>query len=176
MKKEAEETTDPAAKNIFEKALSWSKTVNAGIETLPEEFKVSYDGAKEGLAAAHSFADIAVVSSANYDAVEAEWSAHGLLSHVDIILSQDCGSKAHCISEMLKFGYAPGKVLMIGDAPGDADAAKQNGVFYYPILVNKESESWKELIATGLDKLKAGTYGGDYQDKKKKEFLANLGG
>jgi len=172
----AENTTDSAAKTIFEKALSWSKAVNAGIVALPEELKVPYDGAKEGLAAAHTFADVAVVSSANRDAVEEEWTTHKLLDHVDIVLAQDCGSKAHCIAEMLKFGYAPNKVLMVGDAPGDSDAAEQNGVYYYPILVNKEPESWQELMTTGLDKLKNGTYGGDYQDAKKKEFLTNLGG
>jgi len=174
--KAAEEANDPAAKKIFEKALSWSKAVNAGIIALPEDLKVPYDGAKEGLAAAHTFADVAVVSSANRDAVEEEWTTHGLLPHVDIVLAQDVGSKAHCIAEMLKYGYAPDKVLMVGDAPGDSDAADKNGVYYYPILVNKEQDSWQELIETGLAKLKDGTYGGDYQNTKKKEFLANLGG
>ncbi|MBQ7863376.1 MAG: HAD family hydrolase [Lachnospiraceae bacterium] len=174
--KAAEEATDPAAKKVFEKALSWSKAVNAGIVALPEDLKVPYDGAKEGLAAAHTFADVAVVSSANRDAVEEEWTTHGLLPHVDIVLAQDVGSKAHCIAEMLKYGYAPDKVLMVGDAPGDSDAAEKNGVYYYPILVNNEPESWQELISTGLENLKNGTYGGDYQKKKKEEFLRNLGG
>jgi len=143
---------------------------------LPEDLKVPYDGAKEGLAAAHTFADVAVVSSANRDAVEEEWTTHGLLEHVDVVLAQDVGSKAHCIAEMLKYGYAPDKVLMVGDAPGDSDAADKNGVYYYPILVNKEPESWQELMETGLAKLKDGTFGGDYQKKKKDEFLRNLGG
>jgi len=174
--KAAEEATDPASKKVFEKALSWSKAVNAGIVALPEDLKVPYDGAKEGLAAAHTFADVAVVSSANRDAVEEEWSTHGLLEHVDIVLAQDVGSKAHCIAEMLKYGYAPDKVLMVGDAPGDSDAAEKNGVYYYPILVNNEPESWQELITTGLENLKNGIYGGDYQKKKKEEFLRNLGG
>lgn len=174
--KSIDEATDPSTKAILKKALSWSNAVNAGIINLPEELKVPYDGVKEGLAAAHSFADIAVVSNANRDAVEEEWSAHGLLEHVDIILAHDVGSKTHCIAEMLKLGYSPNKVLMIGDAPGDSDAAEQNGVYYYPILVNKEPESWQELISTGLGLVKSGTYGGDYQNQKKKEFLRNLGG
>lgn len=174
--KAAEECTDSAGKKCFEKALSWSKAVNAGIVALPEDLKVPYEGAKEGLAAAHTFADVAVVSSANRDAVEEEWTTHGLLEHVDIVLAQDVGSKAHCIAEMLKYGYAPDKVLMVGDAPGDSDAAEKNGVYYYPILVNSETESWTELCETGFDKLKSGTYGGDYQTKKKEEFLRNLGG
>ena len=61
--KAAAEATDPEAKLILEKALSWSKAVNAAIVELPEELKVPYAGAKEGLAAAHVFADVAMVSS-----------------------------------------------------------------------------------------------------------------
>ena len=35
------------------------------------------------------------------------------------------------IAAMLKFGYDPDKVVMVGDAPGDCDAAEKNGV---PVL------------------------------------------
>ena len=163
------------SKMVFEKALSWSKAVNASIVKLPEELKVPYDGAKEGLAAAHTFADVAMVSSANRDAVEEEWGKFGLLEHTDIVLAQDIGSKAACIAEMLKFGYDLDKVVMIGDAPGDCDAAEKNHVWYYPILVNHEKASWDEAIATAFAKLQAGEYA-EYEVRKKKEFLANLGG
>ncbi len=173
--KAIESCNDPAGKKCLEKALSWSKAVNAGIVVLPEELKVPFEGAKEGLEAAHCFADVAVVSSANRDAVDEEWTTHGLYDHVDIVLAQDVGSKAHCISEMLKLGYDPAKVLMVGDALGDSDAADVNGVLYYPILVNKELESWEELRNTALSKLKDGTYSGTYQEEKKAQFLKNLG-
>ena len=165
----------PDARIVFEKALSWSKAVNAAIVKLPEELKVPYAGAKEGLAAAHTFADVAMVSSANRDAVEEEWGKFGLLEHTDIVLAQDVGSKAACIAEMMKFGYDPTNVVMIGDAPGDCDAAEKNGVWYYPILVNHEKASWDEAIATAFGKLQSGEYAA-YEVQKKKEFLANLGG
>ena len=173
--KAAADATDPDAKLVFEKALRWSKAVNASIVKLPEELKVPYAGAKEGLAAAHGFADVAMVSSANRDAVEEEWGKFGLLEHTDIVLAQDVGSKAACIAEMMKFGYDPAKVVMVGDAPGDCDAAEKNGVHYYPILVNHEKESWDEAVAVGFSKLQAGEYAA-YGAQKKKEFLANLGG
>ena len=163
------------AKTVFEKALAWSKAVNTSIVKLPEELKVPYVGAKEGLAAAHTFADVAMVSSANRDAVEEEWGKFGLLEHTDIVLAQDVGSKAACIAEMLKFGYDVNNVVMIGDAPGDCDAAEKNGVWYYPILVNREKASWDEAIAIAFNKLQAGEYA-EYEVQKKKEFLANLGG
>ena len=173
--KAAEEATDPDAKAIFQKALSWSKAVNASIVKLPEELKVPYDGAKEGLAAAHQFADVAMVSSANRDAVEEEWGKFGLLQHTDIVLAQDVGSKAACIAAMLNFGYDPNKVLMIGDAPGDCDAAEKNNVHYYPILVNHEKDSWDEAIALAFAKLQEGSYA-PYGAEKKQQFLHNLGG
>ncbi len=160
---------------IFEKALAWSKAVNAAIMQLDESLKVPYEGAREGLAAAHAFADVAMVSSANRDAVEEEWGKFGLLGFTDIVLAQDIGSKAACIAEMLKFGYDPKKVMMIGDAPGDRDAAAKNGVYYYPILVNREKESWDEAIAVAYEKLQAGSYEA-YGEEKQKQFLQNLGG
>ena len=173
--KAAAEATDPDAKLVFQKALSWSKAVNASIVKLPEELKVPYNGAKEGLAAAHEFADGAMVSSANRDAVEEEWGTFGLLEPTDIVLAQDIGSKAACIAEMLKFGYDLNKVVMVGDAPGDCDAAEKNGVHYYPILVNHEKESWDEAIAVAFGKLQSGEYA-EYGAQKKQEFLHNLGG
>ena len=173
--KAAAEATDADAKLVFEKALSWSKAVNAAIVELDEALKVPYEGAKEGLAAAHQFADVAMVSSANRDAVEEEWGKFGLLEHTDIVLAQDVGSKAACIKEMLKFGYDVNKVVMVGDAPGDCDAAEKNGVHYYPILVNHEKESWDEAIAVAFAKLREGCYA-EYGAGKKKEFLQNLGG
>ena len=171
----AMENAEGDAKLIFQKALSWSKAVNAAIVELDESLKVPYAGAKEGLAAARAFADVAMVSSANRDAVEEEWGKFGLLEHTDIVLAQDIGSKAACIAEMLKFGYDLDKVVMIGDAPGDCDAADKNGVHYYPILVNHEKESWDEAISTAFSKLQAGEFVA-YAAEKKQAFLKNLGG
>ncbi len=160
---------------VLAKALAWSKAVNAAIVRLPEELKLPFAGAKEGLAAAKSFADVAIVSSANRDAVVEEWEKFGLLAHTDITLAQDCGSKARCIERMLAFGYAPDHVLMVGDAPGDCDAAEKNGVWYYPILVRREGESWEELRTKTLEIFKNGGYAA-IQAEKKAEFLKNLGG
>ena len=171
----AAEEAEGDAKVILQKALSWSKAVNASIVKLPEELKVPYEGAKEGLAAAHTFADVAMVSSANRDAVEEEWGKFGLLEHTDIVLAQDIGSKAACIAEMMKFGYDPNKVVMVGDAPGDCDAAEKNGVHYYPILVNHEKASCDEAIAVAYGKLQSGSYAA-YGAEKKQQFLQNLGG
>ncbi|MBQ7359756.1 MAG: HAD hydrolase-like protein [Lachnospiraceae bacterium] len=159
---------------IFKKALSWSKKVNEAINALPFEVKKPFEGVKEALEYAHQYVDVAIVSSANYEAVMEEWELYGLLEHVDVVMAQNVGSKAFCISEMLKKGYEKDKVLMAGDAPGDFDAAKKNDVFYYPILVRHEKESWDEFKAVAISKLLDGQYGGAYQKQKIEEFLNNL--
>lgn len=180
--KESDELSNPAleraiAENdsiILRKALSWSKSVNEHINALPFEEKKPFIGVKEGLEYAKEYADIAIVSSANLQAVVEEWELYGLLDHVDIIMAQDVGSKAFCINEMLKKGYEKDKVLMTGDAPGDLDAAKKNGVFYFPILVRKEKDSWEEFKKIAVDKLIDKSFGDGYQEEKITQFLDNL--
>jgi len=170
---EAAESED--ARLCLQKALNWSIAVNDSITKLPEELKLPFPGAKEGLAAAAKAADVAVVSSANRDAVEEEWEKYGLLEHTDILLAQDCGSKAHCIARMMEFGYQADHVLMVGDAPGDCDAAEKNGVWFYPILVNWEEESWNEFCQKALPLFLAGEYANS-QAEQKQVFVENLGG
>ncbi len=170
LKKEIEKTKSP----ILKKALNWSEAVNRKIQMLDEADKQPFPGVKEALAYAHRFADIAIVSSANLQAVLDEWDIHGLLEHTDLVLAQDTGSKAYCIQELVKKGYEKEKVLMTGDAPGDYRAAQVNGVFYYPILVRHEAESWKEFKDTAVARLTGGSYGGTYQQEKVNAFLNNL--
>lgn len=165
----------PAAQGpCLAKALSWSKKVNAAINALPESEKKPFDGAAAGLAAAHAAADVAVVSSANREAVEEEWARCGLLGSVDVLCCQDAGSKAACIAQLKAKGYAPDHILMVGDAPGDKAAAEKNGVWFYPILVRHEAESWAELVSTALARLTSGAYA-PYGETLAEKFLANLG-
>lgn len=156
------------------KALAWSIAVNKSITELTEEEIRPFPLAREALAFAHERADVAIVSSANLDAVLEEWKKHGLLEHTDIVLAQNAGSKAACIAALLEKGYEKENVLMCGDAPGDLAAAEKNGVGYFPILVNRERESWEEFMATAFERLLDQTYRGEYENKKKNEFKNNL--
>ena len=158
----------------FAKALSWSEAVNAAINALPDEEKKPYEGVLEGIRAAHEQADIAIVSSANQQAVEEEWERCGLLKYTDIVLTQNAGSKAYCIGRMLEFGYDRDHVMMVGDAPGDHQAAVKNGVCYYPILVKHEDQSWKKFKEESLDKFTSGKYRGEYEAECIRQFEDNL--
>ena len=163
-----------SGEEMFARALRWSQAVNRAIAALPPEKKRAFPGVAEGLRAAHAAADVAVVSSANRDAVEEEWGRYGLLDSVDLLLCQDAGSKARCIAALKEKGYQPGHILMVGDAPGDKAAAEQNGVYFYPILVRREAESWASF-GEALARLQAGSYE-DYGREKAKAFLDNLSG
>lgn len=156
------------------KALAWSMAVNQAIREIPEDEKCPFGGVREALERAHERADVAIVSSANRDAVLDEWEQYGLLEHTDVVLAQDSGSKAFCIGELADRGYTPDHILMCGDAVGDLEAAERNGVFYYPILVRHEEESWREFVTEGLPHLLDGTYGGGYQQEQKDRFIQNL--
>ena len=157
----------------LKKALSWSIAVNTSIKALPEEEIKPFPLAREALEFAHARADVAIVSSANLGAVLEEWEKHGLLPHTDVVMAQNSGSKAACIAKLLGEGYDQAKVVMCGDAPGDLDAARKNGVYFFPILVRKERESWQEFMDCGIDKLLSGEYS-EYNEKKINEFIENL--
>ena len=161
---------------IFRKALSWSRAVNQAIEALPPEEVRPFEGVKEALAAAHLHADVVVVSSANPEAVRKEWQRFGLLEHVDLICTQEMGSKAYCISRLAGKGYAPEEILMCGDAPGDEAAAAKNSVLYFPILVSHEAESWKQFTDEALSRFLDGAYAGAYQEEQRRRFHDNLKG
>lgn len=158
----------------LQKALSWSQKVNKSIDALSFDEKRPFEGVREALAYANQYGDVAIVSSANRQAVVEEWEYYGLLDHVDLILAQDFGSKEFCIRELLKKGYEPEHVLMVGDAPGDLKATKECGVFFYPIVVRNEKESWEEFMRVAIKRMTEGTYGGVYQREKEKAFFDNL--
>ena len=155
------------------KALSWSQAVNRSINALPESEKKPFPGVAGALAAAHDVADVAVVSSANREAVEEEWARCGLLPSVDVLCCQDSGSKAACIEQLKTKGYAPDHILMVGDAPGDRAAAEKNGVYFYPILVRHEAESWADFVKQALPALTGEDYMA-YGAEARRRFEANL--
>ena len=49
-------------------------------------------------------------------------------------------------------------MLKLGDAPGDLQAAQSNAVFFYPIIPEKEAESWLDFTNTYLSLFIDGQY------------------
>lgn len=169
-----EEEAEKMDSLCLKKALTWSKNVNRRINDLPDEVKKPFEGVQAALEEMHKYADIAIVSSANRQAVLDEWEKEHILEFTDVVMAQDCGSKAHCIEMLKKEGYQEDHVLMVGDAPGDLQAARKNQVLFFPILVKKEQESWDELKNSGLHVFLEGRYQGAYESEKEEAFHKNL--
>ena len=172
---EAIEALIPQTASVcLQKTLNWSRNVNSRISLIGMYQKLPFAGVQEALAASREFADVVIVSSANPQAVRDEWEYYGLLNVVDDIFAQDAGTKDYVISELLKQGYDKEKVVMVGDAPGDREAAMATGVHYFPILVKREEECWREFGSYGLKRLREGRFSEEYQGALHDFFLRNL--
>lgn len=154
-------------------ALRWSDAVDAAIGLLTPDDKPPFVGTKECFSEMREKADIAVVSSAGAQALREEWSYYGLDAFVDVMTSQEDGSKEDCIKAFLQKGYAPQNILMVGDSFPDIDAAKDCGIWFYPILAGKETESWKLLKERYLPAFLAGEYQKE-QKERIEAFYRNL--
>lgn len=159
---------------IFQQVLDWSQAVNRKIEEISPDIH-PFSEVKKVLEQIKKEADIAIVSSANPQAVKDEWTRFGFMEYVDYVMAQDAGTKADCIGRMILQGYSKDHILVLGDAPGDAQAAFSNGVLYYPILAGHEDKSWENLAKESLPKLFAGLYDQDYQESLLTQFYHNLG-
>jgi len=155
--------------DVLKKVLRWSQDVNKAIEALP--MPVTFAGVGDALKLIGQSADIAVVSSANRSAIEKEWDAGGILHHAAIVLSQSDGTKNALLGGLIEKGYDPKRVVMIGDSPGDLDAAVENNTCFYPIIPKREFECWRVLTDVAWGDFLAGKLK-DYTG----EFNQYLGG
>lgn len=119
-------------------------------------------------------ADLMVVSSTPYEALQKEWAEHDIARFVGMICGQEVGSKKEHLQYAACEHYEPARILMIGDAPGDMKAAKANGVLFYPINPGAEAESWARFADEAVERFFKGTYRGDYEQTLIEEFLAIL--
>ncbi len=158
----------------LKQALAWSQQVNRAIQALQPDAIQAFSGVKEALREAVQVADIAIVSSANRAAITEEWRRFGLMPYVKYTMAQDSGKKAECIASLLNRGYAAHRTLMCGDALGDERAAKENGVWFFPIVAGRESECWIEFVDHALGRLVSGRYA-EYEAEQVKAFYEKLG-
>lgn len=165
LKEEIKRTGDPLMKRV----LAWSEAVNASVEDMVVGVP-PFPGVRECLQRLEKSADIMVVSATPGEALEREWKEHGIDRFVRIIAGQELGSKKDHLRMAAGGKYAAGRVLMIGDAPGDMAAARANGALFLPINPGAEEESWQRFATEGMDRFLAGTFAGDYEQRLVTEF------
>lgn len=98
---------------------------------------------RESIERIAAVADIAVLSSASTESLDQEWTEHAIDRHVSVIAGQEMGPKAWQLADATEGKYDDHCVLMIGDSPGDLEAAKANGALFYPIIPGREAVSWR---------------------------------
>ncbi len=154
---------------------AWSLAVNADIATRMAPVP-PFPGARETLARLSDVAETLVVSLTPRDALEQEWTHHGLRGYAHAIAGQEAGSKSQQLRQVLALRpRSPDQVLLIGDAPGDLAAAKDTAVCFFPILPGGEVESWRVLREEGIDRFLTGRFRGEFEQSLIRRFTDSLG-
>ncbi|MGD9646183.1 MAG: HAD family hydrolase [Pirellulales bacterium] len=166
--KRAVETTGDAD---LRQALAWSEAVNESIADMVHGVP-PFPYVERCLEKLQGRADVLVVSATPNEALEREWQEHGIAKYTRAICGQEIGTKKETLVAAAQ--YEPGHALMIGDAPGDYQAARANQALFFPINPGSEDESWRRLYDEGLDRFFAGTFAGDYQQQLLTEFDKRL--
>lgn len=169
LKSYAQQVNDP----IIDKALAWSLKVNKDIEDMVYGMG-PFPYAEKVLPKIQEKADALVVSQTPVEALEREWEESDIKKYVHIIAGQEYGTKTEHLDLAAKGKYPDNKILMIGDAPGDLNAANANGVLFYPINPGNENQSWKRFYEEALERFFNLQYDGEYQQALKDEFNACL--
>ena len=119
-------------------------------------------------------ADVLVVSQTPVEALEREWSEHGIAEGVRVIAGQEMGTKTIHLKLAAGECYPAERILMIGDAPGYRKEAQVNDALFFPVNPSSEESSWQIFLDEGLDRFFAGTYAGAYEQKLTDAFEASL--
>lgn len=169
LKEEIEATGDPQ----LSRALEWSEAVNQTVADMVYGV-TPFPYVKECLQEFSEFADMMCVSATPVGALTQEWEEHGIAQYVSVIAGQEVGSKKATLKAASERGYDSDKFLMIGDAPGDMNAARDNDALFYPIVPGEEEASWKKLADEALPRFRDRSYAGEYEDQLVEYFLKKL--
>jgi phosphoglycolate phosphatase-like HAD superfamily hydrolase len=159
------ETGDPE----LQQALAWSEAVNRTIEEMVHGVP-PFPYVRESLEMMSDKADIMVVSATPGEALIREWQEHDIAGYARVIAGQELGSKKEHLEHAAKGKYQPDHVLMIGDAPGDLQAARANDALFFPINPGREDESWERFYREGFLRFIEGEFAGAYEQALIAEF------
>jgi phosphoglycolate phosphatase-like HAD superfamily hydrolase len=152
---------------------TWSDAVNASVKDIVHGVP-PFPLVRETLDLAAASGDCMVISQTPTEALEREWAENDLHGFVCAIAGQELGTKTEHLELAAKGKYAPENILMIGDAPGDHNAAEANGALFFPVNPGEEEASWERLHGEGLEKFIGGTFAGDYQRQLLEDFEKQL--
>jgi phosphoglycolate phosphatase-like HAD superfamily hydrolase len=155
----------------LKRALAWSIAVNKSIAEMVRGVP-PFPHVRDCLELLGRQSDMLVCSQTPTAALEVEWAEHDLARYVVAICGQEVGSKKELLS--VAKNYAPQHGLMIGDAPGDYQAAIANNCLFFPINPGAEEASWQRLLTDGIARFFVGSFAGTYQQQLLDEFNTYL--
>ena len=153
----------------LETAWEWTTGVNATIADMVHGVP-PFPWVRESLGFLAGKADMIVVSATPIEALRREWREHDIAQFVRVIAGQEMGKKALHLKLAAGGKYPPDRILMIGDAPGDMNAARQNDALFYPINPGYEEASWQRFHEEAVHRFLAGEYAGEYEASLIREF------
>jgi len=166
---EVERTGDP----ILQQTLQWSQAVNTAIAEMVNHLP-PFPYVWQCLERISAQADIIVCSATPGQALQREWVEHNIAPFVKVIAGQEMGTKTQHLAYAAHQRYEKNHVLMIGDAPGDLQAARTNHALFYPIIPEDETNCWKKLCEEVFDIFIQGQYAGDCEKQLIAEFEKHL--
>jgi phosphoglycolate phosphatase-like HAD superfamily hydrolase len=155
------------------RVLEWSRAVSSDIDRNMTAIP-PFDGCVRALELIQRTSDAIVVSQTPEADLVKEWRLHRMDGYVSVIAGQELGTKAEHLEMATGGKYAPKRVLLIGDAPGDRAAAQAVGACFYPIKPGEEVASWEHFHDEAYATFLAGTYEGGYEDRLIAAFEALL--
>ena len=157
----------------IETVVKWSEAVNQGIEQSVSAIP-AFKNAIKAIQLLSGKADIVVVSQTPRDAIEREWKANDLTKYLTALAGQEQGTKKEQLALAAVGRYPSSNILLIGDAIGDLDAAKENNVLFYPVIPGNEEASWERFIEEGMHHFFNGKFSGAYEEMLIAEFRKHL--
>ena len=160
---------DDHSSPLLDTAWAWTNAVNDTIADIVYGL-LPFPYVRESLSYLADKADMIVVSGTPVAALIREWKDSNIDKYVQVIAGQEMGKKSLHLKLAAGNKYNPDHVLMIGDAPGDMNAARANDALFFPINPGREEESWKRFYEEGMHKFLLGEYTGAYETSLIEEF------
>ena len=180
---------DRTGSRELDRVMAWSNDVNAAVKKIVRNVP-PFPGVRRSLERLHASCDVTVVSQTPTEALLREWAEQHLEGSVSLIAGQELGTKGEHLAATAGVAstvggpaagagavtsrYPAGHVLMIGDAPGDLEAARSVGALFYPVLPGREEASWRRFADEAIDRFLAGSYSGAYERELVSQFEAAL--
>lgn len=157
----------------IKRVLQWSHEVNNVVKTTVFNLP-PLKGAIQAMNLLKGRVDLMVISNTPLNTLHREWTENKILSNILCIGGQETGTKIEMLLAVAKGKYTDDHVLIIGDSPGDLNAARNTNALFFPILPTREEQSWKVFNSESCDYFLSSNYNASYQKDQIMKFESIL--